>query len=294
MSFRFGKTAVRVHPLLLLLWSASFLLGQPGAFLGCFFALFLHECGHWLAARCLKTPMLAIELSPLGGFMTLENAESLPCFHGVLLSAAGPVFSLLGCFLAAQARTLHVDPLFTQSFARASLLLFLLNLLPALPLDGGNIARHLLSRFFPRQQVSRWLSILSYLISFLFCCLSFYFAFQGMLILAPLTAGLYLMYAARQEQKQGAGWYITALIARREKLDAMRALPVESVAVSARMPLIRILPLLHAGKYHFLHVLSPDGLRPLATLDEQTFLEMLLSHPDALIGEHLNEGQVHS
>ncbi len=121
MSFRFGKTAVRVHPLLLLLWAASFLLGQPGAFLGCFFALFLHEYGHWLAARCLKIPMLAIELSPLGGFMTLENAESLPCFHGVLLSAAGPVFSLLGCFLAAQARTLHVNPLFTQSFARASL-----------------------------------------------------------------------------------------------------------------------------------------------------------------------------
>ena len=287
MSFRLGKTIVRVHPLLPLLWGASFLLGKPWAFAGCLSALFLHECGHWIAARCLRIPVPEIDLSPMGGFMTLENTESLPCFRGILLSAAGPAFSLLGCFLAAQVRLLPVNFLLIQSFARASLLLFLLNLLPALPLDGGNIARYVLSRFFPWQRVSRCLIAMSYLISLLFCCLSFYFALQGKLVLAPLTAGLYLMYAARQEQKQCAGRYITALIARREKLDAMRALPVEYLAVSARMPLIRILPFLHVGRYHFLHVLSPDGLRVLATLDEQSVTELLLSHPNDLIGDHL-------
>ena len=294
MSFHLGKIAVRVHPMLLMLWGASFLLGQAWAFSGCLAALLLHECGHWFAARCLKIPVLAIELSPLGGFMTLENAESLPCIRGVLLSAAGPAFSLLGCFLAAQIGHLPADALFAQSFARACLLLFLINLLPVLPLDGGNIARHVFSHFLPWQRVSRWLYMLSYLFSLFFCCLSLYFAFQGRLILAPLTAGLYLTYAARQEQKQSKGRYITALIARREKLDTMRALPVESIAVSARMPMIRILPFFHAGKYHFLHVLSPDGLRPLATLDEQAFMEMLLSHPDAAIGDHLNERRDHS
>lgn len=288
MTFRIGKTAFRVHPLLLIIWPVSCLMDHTRAFFGCLCALFLHEGGHLLAACCMKIPVLEIELSPIGGFMTLEDAENLPCLKGVILSAAGPLFSLAGFLLAAQ-YGVGMDFFFALSFARTSLLLFLFNLLPALPLDGGNIVRHVLSRFFPWRQVSRILTAVSYAFSLSFCCLSLYFALRGQLALSPALAGLYLMYATRQEQMQSAGRYITALIARRERLDTMRALPVECLAVSARMPVIRLLPFLHTQKYHFVQVLSPDGMRTLKLLDETEVMQLLLSHPHDSVGDHLSQ-----
>lgn len=276
MTVQCGRTAVRLHPVLPLLWLSALLGGRVTPFFGAAAALLLHESGHLLCAALLRIPILEIEITPLGGMMTTEAPEALPTFQGVLLSLAGPLFSYGGCCLAGAA--VFQDYAFCLALARCSLLLLLINCLPVLPLDGGCAVRYLLHRFLPWQRSTVLLVRLGWIAAAFLCGLSLIAALKGEMLLSPMLAGLYLLYAGHQEEKQSPGRYVTALIGRRGKLERWQALPVETLAVSGSMPARMLLNRMHAGKYHLVRVLSPDGMRCLGQLDEGEICDLILDH----------------
>jgi len=290
MTLHAGRIAVRVHPMLPVIWLASALGGNAAGVLGSASALLLHECGHLLFALFLHISVQEIELSPIGGLIMLDDPESLSAAGGFFLAAAGPLFSAGGCFLASACLKLGAPADFSQALARSSLLLCLLNLLPVLPLDGGCMVRHMLSPICPWGVLSRVLARLGWGVSAALCGISVYFAAaQGEIILSPMLAGLYLLYASSQEEKQAPGRYLTMLIARRKKLDDGRALPVEILAVSAEMPVRRLLPRMRSGRYHLVVVLSPDGMRRMGELDEKEICDLVLDHWNDPLSAHINK-----
>ncbi len=284
-----GKTRLRVHPLLPLLWGFSLVIGKGSALLAAMAALLLHECGHLIAARLLSIPISTIEITPFGGVLTPERLEWVSPVCRFIFAAAGPAFSLLGCFCSVLLFRWNVPFPFVRQFARVNLLLLVINLLPALPLDGGEMLRAVLSARFPSVAVTKALTGVGYAVGILLCFVSLAAAFRGEVSLFPLFAGLYLMYAVALERRDSTARYVTALIARRQRLERHEMLPVECLAVSADTPARLILPRLSLGKYHVIYVLSRDGMACLARLDEKTFCEMTLNQPDEPIGLRLKD-----
>ena len=141
MSFMIGKTRLRMHPLLPLLWGVAVLTGKGGAWLASAAALVIHECGHLTAAKLLSIPIGTIEITPFGGVMTPEGIHRVTPVCRFSFAAAGPVMSLLGCFFSVLLYRWNVPFAWVRQFARANLLLLAVNLLPALPLDGGEMLR---------------------------------------------------------------------------------------------------------------------------------------------------------
>ena len=281
MKCRVGTVLLRVHPLLPLLWGAAWLTGGGKNLFPALLALLLHEYGHVIAAKALRIPVNEIEVTPFGGVMALDGLDAAPPLSRFLEAGAGPLFSLLGCLLSAGLYQSGGMPLpFASVFFRANLTLLLINLLPALPLDGGQMLRAGLQRFFPFPAVTRILTALAFLLGGAFCAFSLYFAFQGEFVLFPIFAGLYLMYASAIEQRQSTAHYVTALIARRQKLERQDVLPVEIVAASGEMTARRLLRQLHPGRYHIIYVLSRDGMRSGGILEEQDFCDAVLAHND--------------
>ena len=284
MTLRTRPIRWNIHPVLPLVWMISALLGGWSGALAAALALLLHECGHLLAARWLGCPITEVEITPWGGLMTLEEMESVPPWRWFLLAAAGPLCSLLGCFLAAEMHRLGVHFFFARRFARMNLLLLLMNLLPALPLDGGWMLLALLRRFRSHARAARCLTLVGYILGGALCGLSLLFACRGRLVVAPCFAGLYLIYAAAAERKASTARYVTALIARRQRLERGQTLPVEILAAGADTPARMLLRSLHPGHYHIVHVLSPDGQRTVATLEEQALCDLLLDPNDPALG----------
>lgn len=124
-----------------------------------FASLLLHELGHALIARRAGIGVPRIDLWMLGGLARMDREASSPG-EEFRISVAGPVVSLalaLSCFgissllegqsAAVNAVTLTgdvpVSPLFLMFtfLATMNAVIFLFNLLPAWPLDGGRIAR---------------------------------------------------------------------------------------------------------------------------------------------------------
>jgi Zn-dependent protease len=124
-----------------------------------FGSIVVHEIGHAFAARREGIHVAGIDLFFFGGMMRMSSDTSSPGAE-FRVAAAGPFVTLLiavfGCLLgmalegsdrfwevtAGSNTDLVSAPLMAISWlARINIVLFLFNLIPAFPLDGGRIAR---------------------------------------------------------------------------------------------------------------------------------------------------------
>jgi Zn-dependent protease/CBS domain-containing protein len=129
-----------------------------------FLTIVLHELGHALVARRNGLQVLGIELWALGGLTRTANAADSPGVE-FRVAAAGPLVSVAVTVLcvavgemlvsrhhflevAVGVSGLHSTPVvvWLSWIATLNVLLLIINLLPAFPLDGGQIAHALVWR----------------------------------------------------------------------------------------------------------------------------------------------------
>lgn len=97
------------------------------------FACFLHETGHIAAMTARKVKPLAVTLYGGGIKITPHTNRMLSFKDEIIIYAAGPIVNLV-VFLV-----LLIIDRGTSDFASVNLFLFVLNILPARYLDGGQI-----------------------------------------------------------------------------------------------------------------------------------------------------------
>jgi Zn-dependent protease len=138
--------------------TTAYLVAVGGA-LGYFASLILHELGHALAARRVGIPITGIDLWFFGGLSHMRR-EPKTAGEELKVAVAGPAVTLLlfglclGAGVAVSSGERFTDVALTrQGFITTpalaligwlgfiNALLFLFNIVPAFPLDGGRIAR---------------------------------------------------------------------------------------------------------------------------------------------------------
>lgn len=130
-----------------------------------FASVLMHELGHTVVARHYGIRTLEIVMFPIGGLSRPERApsarEELP------IALAGPLVNLLIAaglavwvasqqgFVALEKLVEPTDANLAERIALGNLMLFLFNLLPAYPMDGGRILRSLLALRMPQDEATR-------------------------------------------------------------------------------------------------------------------------------------------
>lgn len=276
MKIQFKQTALRIHASLIAIGIWYVLQDNLMSLLVAVLTLFLHEAAHFIAGKKLGFQINEIELTPFGAIMQVQNLSAQSTAHRFCFAMAGPLGSLLGCLLAFGAAANGWGFLsLARSFFHSNLLLLLVNLLPALPLDGGRMLRAIMEKPLGYRRATQTMVWIGYGIGCGLGILSVLLALRGMLNPLPAFAGVYLCYAAAQEAQQSMGHYVTSLIARRQRMEQGRSLSVQAIAVSEKTPLSSILPQLAAGKYHFVCLLSEDGMTCKRVLDEKQLCDKL-------------------
>lgn len=129
---------IKIHPLLLPLCLLYILQGQCMIFLGIVFFVTLHELAHCITAVLFGAKVNRIWFTPIGERAVIKDLENLSFFKRQIVFCCGPIVSfLLGIFFIVLGEGETI--LFFGSF---NILLCCFNLLPFLPLDGGNIILH--------------------------------------------------------------------------------------------------------------------------------------------------------
>ncbi|MBO5046243.1 MAG: site-2 protease family protein [Clostridia bacterium] len=128
-----------IHPLFLLVGIASAFTGDLFAFLTATIAALQHECAHAFVARRMGYSLEKIVLMPYGA-VVCGDVSGMNARQELSVLAAGPLCNAgtALCFIALW--WLYPQTYaYTDTAAYLSLSLALVNLLPALPLDGGRM-----------------------------------------------------------------------------------------------------------------------------------------------------------
>ncbi|HYU31708.1 MAG TPA: site-2 protease family protein [Thermoanaerobaculia bacterium] len=219
-SFRLLRVAgidIKIHftfPLALLFgafdWGEKH--GSSGAVFGAFLmlALFacvvLHELGHSLVAQRFGIEVRQIILLPIGGVALLGRLPRKPV-QELLIAIAGPLVNVaialgLGLFLGfrgdlpldgSQLLQLAQAAPSTQTFLQwlfyANISLFVFNLLPAFPMDGGRILRAILAMIMGFSRGTRVAAGVGQMIAL---ALGLFAIFHGQILLALVAAFVFL------------------------------------------------------------------------------------------------------
>lgn len=148
--------------------SFAFLFGWAFAFIFVI-AIVIHEYGHWLAMRMTGQPKPRVMLVPFLGGIAIPNHPYKTEFHHAFVALAGAGLSLVPCLallwgaialgvpdFPKMAKTAMSDAPISQGVAllRITYVVAMINglqLLPVLPLDGGQVMRCLVESTNPRR-----------------------------------------------------------------------------------------------------------------------------------------------
>ncbi|MDD2493825.1 MAG: hypothetical protein PHE29_01395 [Tissierellia bacterium] len=111
-------------------------------------ALTIHEFGHLIAAFLLKIKLQRFKIT-LFGFNLSADLENIKLYKKNILFFAGP-FSNIIVFCILKYTKYY-------NFAQINLFLSLINMIPILPLDGGNICKTILDSIIDSISVCRYM-----------------------------------------------------------------------------------------------------------------------------------------
>jgi Zn-dependent protease/CBS domain-containing protein len=173
-TFRVFGVPVRLHFTFVLLLIFLLFIGiggdQSGAttalyVIGLFASVLLHEIGHTLVARHYGIKTIEIVMFPIGGVSRPERmpkareefwiAISGPLVNALIAAGLFAWLAMQGKFVPVELLKDPTDANLAQRIATGNFLLFLFNLLPAYPMDGGRVLRSLLARFKSEEEATR-------------------------------------------------------------------------------------------------------------------------------------------
>ncbi len=122
----------RLHPVLLPFFIFLIATGSISIYAIIFISLLIHEAGHLLAAYLTGMRIRSCTIMPYGGEIVIWNKHMTPRKDRFIVALSGPLATLLLLLIATWIPFPGDDQVI-----RIQVALLLLNLLPILPLDGG-------------------------------------------------------------------------------------------------------------------------------------------------------------
>lgn len=176
----------------------------------------LHEIGHALMARVYKIKTRRILILPIGGVAQLEKNPS-NAKQEFWIALAGPMVNLIIVFIlvigialttplteiqsliqqieSQQLSGLNTTLGFLLKLMGINLMLFIFNLLPAFPMDGGRILRALIEMFSSHEKATQIATVVGQIMALGFCGIGLYLQSVGLVII-----GAFVFFSAQREK----------------------------------------------------------------------------------------------
>lgn len=264
--FEIRNTIITFNPLILLV-VAYYILNDGLAFVVMLFlVLSLHELSHTVMASILAYKVEKIELHPFG-FEARLSEEIKSAYDEFVIALSGPLFSVLTglCCMAFK----NFASAFVLEFAKMSLTLGILNILPAYPLDGGRILFAILFLKTDAKKAKKITVVIGFSVFVLLCVSAF--------IVRPfnpslLIFALFIFIADIKEFKRLKTARIASLLRSRTTLRQGEYLPVKCIALNKNVTYGQAMKYIACNAYTIIIVLD-DNMKEVACISQNKLLE---------------------
>lgn len=288
---RIGMTEIRLHPALLLYAGYAFLTGH-GTFMAiATLSILLHEAAHALASAAMGEIPDYIELTPLGAMMRLDDKKRLPPQRLVVVLLAGPAMTLAICAVSLHLTMARQIP-FTvgQLLFMSNLSILIINLIPALPLDGGRLLALLLGLWFRPRVISKIMQTVGSVIGLGLIGLNVYTSWKlGGWNLSLSFIGCCIIYCSSVGTTTRAAAELRSFMERKIWFERKQCLPMTCRAALHTQPLRRLVRDLPQRRMVMFVCLEAGSMNYLGSITEAEVIQQYLDAP----GRRLSEAVEH-
>jgi Zn-dependent protease len=186
-------------PVYLKYWFFLFLIFGINIFVTFFIAVLVHELAHTYVAKKFNLPVSSVVLDFLAGSAGIDTTYT-PYNQTILISVAGPISNLIlsgfGWLLLSGGEDTFLAS-FLLTFTSYNFILFIFNILPIYPMDGGRISKAIcqsLTKPSIGRKINGYITIITTLLLFTFSI------YSSMYIIAIFC--LFFIYIGYTEIKQ--------------------------------------------------------------------------------------------
>lgn len=278
---------LKTHPLtpLTLMLAAVFTGG--GALIRALCALGLHECAHLLAAIKLRAQIQEIELMPYGGAIRMRALWETPAARLAIISLAGPAANALAaCVIALMVYAYPPIARNAKPFIDINIAITLINLMPALPLDGGRALCAILTRklgVMRAVRVGLWAGRALALIMIIGALVIF--IYTGKLKLYLMLWAIYIIASGERERAQAEGAALRALLIMPDPPQGTQE--ARWLAARAQDTIYSAARMISPGKPHLIAVIDEGG-NLVCVLSQQSISNALTKDAHAPLSSLIN------
>lgn len=173
-----------------------------------FASVLLHEIGHAITAKLLGIRVEEIELFPFGGIAKMEDITKYGGFKEGSIAIAGPAVSAM---IAALGTVLGEQNELLKTIGQFNFILFVFNIIPALPMDGGRILRNILLHFMSYKRATKTMVILGRLMAIALVFYNILIIYKGSNSVAYIITALFIYLGCHKELRYCSYYYLLNL-----------------------------------------------------------------------------------
>ncbi len=210
---------LRLSPLTAVMFVISIFTGGARMLIFTYAVMTVHELAHLIAALAIGLRPESIEFAPFGVHLRLKNKIVRSLSDEMILYAAGPLVNGAAAFAALR--------LGWENVYAINMALFVMNLLPVLPLDGGIILKRILSYRLGASAARRALSVTSVLLAAAFAAAAVLGIYLGRVNLSILAMALFLLGNVLTSKEKYDVDFIIAASGTKKKTNRVRVVVVD-------------------------------------------------------------------
>ncbi|WOF15553.1 CBS domain-containing protein [Methanoplanus sp. FWC-SCC4] len=236
--------------------------------LSLFAGVLLHELSHSIVAKKNGMKVKSITLLILGGIAAIDEGKSPDPKVELPMAIAGPVASLIigliSGFLAYASYNYISAPAFAGLLfyvfgylSFLNIILFLFNLIPAFPMDGGRVLRAILARKMPMYKATKIAADIGRAFAVIF-------GIAGILLFSPILViiAIFIYLGAGQEAEM---MKFNELL---RDVDVKRAMTSPVLSVDPDMPVDQVVNMMYSTHHLGFPVISRDEIIGMVTLSD--------------------------
>jgi stage IV sporulation protein FB len=245
-------------------------------------SLMFHEAGHIAAASMLGAEVTRIEVWPFGAVGRLERSWQLTPVSDTMVALAGPFNSGILCSLAsALERALAQSPTYAYSrfpllelLIKVNLGLFVVNLIPCLPLDGGRMLRSQLALRSGYVQASQRMAKWGVVAGTVVTIAAALGVASGIGSYPFLVVGPLIIWGSLDEKEAASVSNIMDILSRSDRLQQRKAIPVQEIMVPQDATVSEVARRFRPSRYHVILVAN-RSMKVVGKITETRVLEAL-------------------
>lgn len=247
---------IKMHPLWLIMAILAFLHGYLLDFILLFLVIVLHEIGHAVAAHSYGYVIAEIEIFPFGGVAKIEGRRvGYYAREETVIALAGPFVNLfLGVVVALLHGSGFLPDMMAEQLLTINATIGVINLLPALPLDGGRIARAYLADEIGFDRATKAVTTMSYRVAIAVMLIGIIAFLFGYADVGLFLLGVFLLISTMLYQKKNKVETMRFLDEKRNLAQAI--LPVKTIAISENATLQEVASYFSPDNYHLIYILE--------------------------------------